>query len=352
MVSRRLLVALVAFVAALAFAGGASAYGWPVRPFDRPHPIRGGFGDPRTVFTLGFFSDPWAGPGTFSFHNGIDISARADTPVYPVTSGIAHLRSAGQVEVESPLLNATRRVFQYEHITPHVREGQHVVARKTILGLVQATAGHVHLTEIDGFRVVNPLLKGHLAPYRDRTRPSVAEILLTRPANGAEVGSAAVCGRIALSAEAFDRPVLPAPQPWTGLPIAPALVTWKLTKLDGTVLVPSTTAADFRTTVPPNPQFWTVYARGTYQNAPRFGLQQFGGLPGRFLYVLSPMLDTRTLPNGVALVTVGVKDERGNTGGLSQRIFVYNNPRGAACPEPRPPVTTTTTTTTTTTSGP
>ncbi|MDX6489343.1 MAG: hypothetical protein QOK13_1958, partial [Gaiellaceae bacterium] len=58
------------------------------------------------------------------------------------------------------------------------------------------------------------------------------------------------------------------------------------------------------------------------------------------------------LPNGVALVTVGVKDERGNTGGLSQRIFVYNNPRGAACPEPRPPVTTTTTTTTTTTSGP
>ena len=123
MVSRRLLAALGALVAALAFAGGASAYGWPLRPFDRPHPIRGGFGDPRTVFTLGFFSDPWAGPGTFSFHNGIDISARAGTPVYAVTSGIAHIRTAGQVEVESPLLNATRRVFQYEHITPHVQEG-------------------------------------------------------------------------------------------------------------------------------------------------------------------------------------------------------------------------------------
>jgi hypothetical protein len=109
-------------------------------------------------------------------------------------------------------------------------------------------------------------------------------------------------------------------------------------------------AADFRTTVPPNGQFWTVYARGTYQNAPRFGLQQFGGLPGRFLYVLSPTLDTRTLPNGVALVTVAVKDERGNLGGLSLRIFVYNNPRGAACPEPPPPVTTTASTTTT--SGP
>ena len=68
-VSRRLLVALVAFVAALAFAGGASAYGWPVRPFNKQHPIRGGFGDPRTVFSLGFFSNPWEGPGSFSFHN-------------------------------------------------------------------------------------------------------------------------------------------------------------------------------------------------------------------------------------------------------------------------------------------
>jgi len=127
-------------------------------------------------------------------------------------------------------------------------------------------------------------------------------------------------------------------------------LSWKLTKLDGTVLVPLRAAADFRATVPPNPQFWTVYARGTYQNAPRFGIQQFGGLPGRFLYVLSPELDTRTLPNGVALISVGVKDERGNVGGLTQRIWIYNNPRGAACPEP-PPVTTTTTTTTTT-SGP
>jgi len=344
----RFVITVLTLLAGVA-APSASAYGWPVRPFNKPHPIRGGFGDPRTVFSLGFFSNPWEGPGSFSFHNGIDISARPDTPVYPVTSGIARVMGAGQVDVESPLTNATRRVFQYEHITPHVQEGQRVVARKTILGFVQASAGHVHLTEIDGFRVTNPLLKGHLAPYRDRTRPSVAEILLTRPANGADVGPAAVCGRIALSAEAFDRPVLPAPEPWTGLPIAPALVSWKLTKLDGTVLVPLRAAADFRATVPPNPQFWTVYARGTYQNAPRFGIQQFGGLPGRFLYVLSPELDTRTLPNGVALISVGVKDERGNVGGLTQRIWIYNNPRGAACPEP-PPVTTTTTTTTT--SGP
>jgi len=126
-----LLAALVAFVAALTFAGGASAYGWPVRPFNKPHPIRGGFGDPRTVFSLGFFSNPWEGPGSFSFHNGIDISARPDTPVYPVTSGIARVMGAGQVDVESPLTNATRRVFQYEHITPHVQGGQRVVARKS-----------------------------------------------------------------------------------------------------------------------------------------------------------------------------------------------------------------------------
>ncbi len=113
MFSRRSLVALAACLGALALAGGASAYGWPVRPFDKPHPIRGGFGDPRTVFLLGFLADPWSGPGSFSFHNGIDISAPAMAPVYPVTSGIAHIGVSAEIDVESPRPNGTRRTFHY-----------------------------------------------------------------------------------------------------------------------------------------------------------------------------------------------------------------------------------------------
>src|ERR1700730_14677417 len=32
---------------------GPFAYHWPIKPFDRQHPIRGDFGDPRTVSKQG-----------------------------------------------------------------------------------------------------------------------------------------------------------------------------------------------------------------------------------------------------------------------------------------------------------
>ena len=35
---------------AQAAANDATGYGWPVKPFDQPHPVRGNFGDPRTIF--------------------------------------------------------------------------------------------------------------------------------------------------------------------------------------------------------------------------------------------------------------------------------------------------------------
>src|SRR2546425_8557731 len=69
-------------------AANQAAYGWPVKPFDQPHPIRGNFGDPRTIFA----GPPTqrtllSGSGVFQFHDGIDISAPDGTAVYPVASG-------------------------------------------------------------------------------------------------------------------------------------------------------------------------------------------------------------------------------------------------------------------------
>src|SRR6059058_1723826 len=66
----------------------SSSYSWPVKPFDQPHPVRGNFGDPRTIFAgpptqqtlLG-------GAGVFQFHDGVDISAADGSAVYPVESG-------------------------------------------------------------------------------------------------------------------------------------------------------------------------------------------------------------------------------------------------------------------------
>jgi murein DD-endopeptidase MepM/ murein hydrolase activator NlpD len=333
-VPRRLAAAFAAAIAALSLAGGAGAYGWPIKPFDKPHPVRGNFGDPRTVFLMGTLADGFNGPGSFSFHQGVDISAPAHTLVYPVVSGVVHLPAAGEVVVESPQRGLA---FQYDHVDPLVNEGEVVTARRTPIGMVQPTAGHVHLTEIRGGHAVNPLERGHLAPYYDRTRPRVAGIVV-RNAAGHVTGPLGVCGRISLAAEAYDTPSLPAPGNWRGLPVTPALVTWKVTKLEGATVVPTRIAADFRTTLPLNPDFWNVYARGTYQNAPRFGRQQYNAMPGRYIFWLDVGLDTRTLGNGVVTITVAASDTRGNTGVLSERISVLNFRTETGClPEPQPP---------------
>lgn len=60
-----------------------------MKPFDQMHPIRGNFGDPRTVFagpptraTL------YNGAGSVAFHAGVDIVGADGTAVYPVRSGV------------------------------------------------------------------------------------------------------------------------------------------------------------------------------------------------------------------------------------------------------------------------
>jgi murein DD-endopeptidase MepM/ murein hydrolase activator NlpD len=78
----------------------SAGYGWPVQPFDRSHPVRGNFGDPRTVF----FGPPtratlYRGSGDFSFHNGVDIAAPDQAPVYPVRDGTVAFAAAGKVIV-------------------------------------------------------------------------------------------------------------------------------------------------------------------------------------------------------------------------------------------------------------
>jgi murein DD-endopeptidase MepM/ murein hydrolase activator NlpD len=73
-------VALVVAILGLALPGAAHAYGWPVKPFDRMHPVRGTFDDPRFHLAPNFTTAQ-------SFHSGVDISAPDDTPVYAVGPG-------------------------------------------------------------------------------------------------------------------------------------------------------------------------------------------------------------------------------------------------------------------------
>jgi murein DD-endopeptidase MepM/ murein hydrolase activator NlpD len=98
-----------------------SSYGWPVKPFDQPHPVRGSFGDPRTIFVgPPSLRTLMSGAGSFQFHFGIDVSAPDGTPVYPVVSGHVLSENADRVFVDA----GDGRTFEYWHSPPRSPSGQ------------------------------------------------------------------------------------------------------------------------------------------------------------------------------------------------------------------------------------
>jgi hypothetical protein len=301
----------------------AGAYGWPVKPFDRQHPVRGSFGDPRTVFVAPPTPDGvLTGAGAFSFHKGIDISAPDGTPVYPVRDGRVTFVNIDHVIVAC----SDGMGFEYWHITPQVRLGQWVTTDKTVLGTILKPAGHVHLTELRGGVPVNPLAPGHIAPYSDTTTPHV-EAIGFRAATGGAAMVNFVRGRIALVAEAYDTAAIPVPGIWHGMPISPALLTWRIQTWTGKVVVPERVAVDFRTTLPSDTAFWSIYARGTFQNMAVFGKHYSYLEPGCFLFRLTETpFDTRQLHDGVYDLIVSATDTRGNSSSLSRRFTVHNAP--------------------------
>jgi len=319
----RLLVILGSAVLALVAGAPASGYPWPVRPFDQQHPIRGNFGDPRMIFAEGFGTGGATGPGSFIFHNGIDVVAPDGTPVYPVLSGTVRLLNT-QAVVET---TDRDRTFQYWHIVPVIHDGQHVIARRTVLGYIRRGVGHVHLTEIRGSLVWNPLAADGIAPYRDTTDPVVRAVYIRRADTLKILDPAAVCGRVQIVADAYDTHALAVPGPFAGYAVAPAVVTWSLSRANHTRrLAAASGRVDFRTTLPRRNDFWSIYARGTYQNSPRFGPRQYA-MAGLFLYQLTRHgLETRDLPNGIYRVTVRASDIQGNTGSLTQSFTVANDP--------------------------
>jgi hypothetical protein len=304
---------------ALCASATASAYPWPLKPFNQQHPIRANFGDPRTRFLNTMLTDGLQGPGTFLFHNGIDIAAPEGTPVYPVISGKVRYIDDSAISVKTK----GRGVFQYFLLLVKVRNGQHVSAGKTVLGTVLRAYGHVHLSEIRGGRVWNPLARGGIAPYRDHTVPQVRAINVRPAGSLLPFDSATVCGTVSLVAAADDAAPLAVPGVFAGFPLSPALITWSLARVGGITYVDDVPAADFRTTIPASRYFWSVYARGSYQNAPRFSNRQYF-MPGRFLYNLASFVDTRSYPNGLYEIAVRVADMRGNSSEAALQFKIEN----------------------------
>jgi hypothetical protein len=289
-------------------------YPWPIKPFNEQHPVRGDFGDPRTVLAAG-------DAGLFSFHNGVDISAWTGNRVYPVVSGTV-VQARGDLVV---IHTVDARRFQYIHVRPFVHKGEHVVASKTILGTVRARWDHVHLSELRGPCSVNPLMAGHLTPYVDQTTPTVRAILFQTPLRTA-ISPRALTGKIRILADAYDTPALPSPYPWLSLPVAPVRITWSLATLGGRHLIRDT-AVDFRYSEPFRFQFCSVYAPGTEQNFAAVLGTFHWGKPGRYLFDLTPnLLNTAFLPDGRYRVTVKAEDTAGNWGSRSTIVEIDQGP--------------------------
>jgi hypothetical protein len=280
-------------------------YPWPLRPFHQQHPVRGFFGDPRTLVSNVEQPPTPGSPGSFSFHNGVDIYATPNEEVFPVVSGRARVANAQEVVVRT----RDGRTFQYWHVLPLVRTGSWVRASKTVLGTAIPRRGHVHLTEIRGRCAVNPLAPGHLTPYRSTTHPETVALDAIGP-GGVLLDPAQIAGPFELVARAQDLPPLPVPPPWQNLPVTPATVKWRLTRTGGRLLVPWTFAADFAVTIPPNRDYWRVYAAGSHQN---FVGRSQPQLPGVYGFRLTPPGTTLTPGRYTATVQVSTSDGNPST---------------------------------------
>ena len=337
----------VAFGGALVPAGGAAgaserpSYGWPLKPCDRQHAVRGHLGAPRTIFTKPLEDAGLHGPGRVSFHNGVDIVARAGKAVYPVVSGEVRRISGGLAVVTDE-----GREFRYQHITRVARPGQHVIACRSVLGYVQERKEHLHFVEVDRGKVVNPLARGRMTPYVDTTKPRVeslrligadaqglGEVELQRQAAAqafhARSEPLTLRGRVRVSARVHDLPTLPVewPTEWAQmetLPLVPTRVELTLRPVGTSrVAYRLRSRANFRNTVPDNDGFWRVYRRGTHQNWPVIGGLWHKRMPGTYLFRL-PWLETRHVPNGRYVLKLAAYDSRGNRGWIRVRVRVKN----------------------------
>jgi Peptidase family M23 len=300
-----LLAALLALVLPAAAGSHPKArrltgYPWPLKPFDREHPVRGNFDDPR----VDFVGDELA----TNFHFGVDIAAADGTPVYAVAGGIAS-RHADYVDV----LTASGRDFGYWHVAPAVKN-RHAVKQGQLLGYVLRGWGHVHFAENLNGVYVNPLRRGALTPYTDTMPPTVEAVTITRA--GRAVNPAKVSGVVDLTCDAYDVPEIDPPWPWQQTRVTPALIRWRIVREDGQAAMRWKTAVDFRFALLPDGLFNLIYAPGTKQNR--------AGRPGRYVFYLKEGWSSARLPNGSYRLVVGAWDTRGN-GGYGTLSFTIGN---------------------------
>jgi Peptidase family M23 len=268
--------------------GVRPSYGWPVKPFNRQHPVRANLNDPRN------------GDGDAkSFHFGVDISAPDGTAVYAVEPGMVFLRR-GRMAVA---VKGATRTFGYWHVHPVVRNHQRVRLHQ-LLGHIMDEGGgqHVHFAERVNDEYVNPLRPGGIGPYADHTPPTVVSVQFFR--HGRELAQDALTGRVDIVAEVIDTTPLPVRKPWSNLPVTAARIRWSVAQGSHRV-VAFRTAADFSRIMLPARLYDSIYAPGTVQN--------FKNTPGHYRLYLAHRLDVSRLAQRINRLRIEATDTRGNS---------------------------------------
>lgn len=297
---RRPVVAFLLAALAVALPARAAAYPWPIKPFDRQHPIRGNFGDPRTLRG----SIDALGRNPLSFHSGVDIQAPDGTPVYAVTGGEVVFTGRYAIAIGQPYAAASAPlVMGYWHIDRVVANYEYV-APQQLIGYVHPGAGHVHLSEKRYGELLNPLRPGGLAPYVDRKPPVIRGLIVYRSGTDDELPADAVTGTIDLAVDAYDAPPITPRYPWQSAVVSPARISW------GGLIEGSWFPLSYRPEVVnfdrlPSVPLEDVYAPGTRQNEP--------GTAGDYRFWLARRLDTSLLGDGLKTIHVTASDIRGNS---------------------------------------
>ena len=260
------------------------SYGWPVKPFDRQHPVRGYFNDPRVL------------DASHAFHFGVDVSAPDGTAVYAVAPGTVYIEDKGHaVAVRAP----SGRTFAYWHIAPAVAHHQGVGLHQ-LLGHIEAPWGHVHLAESYRQRFYDPLRPGALSPFVDVGNPTVAKIMFRQ--GTAELDPKLVYGTVNICCIAFDWPPIAVPKPWAHMPVTPVLIRYRIVRF-GKSVVPWRIGVDLRQFRQPD-AFHVVFAPETRQNHPN--------KPGLYCYNLAHDWNSALHPNGSYRIDVEASDVHGN----------------------------------------
>ncbi len=321
--------------------------GWPVRPHDEQHPIRGAFLDPRPDRVHGA-----------TFHNGVDIAVRDDRP----EPGAPHARTHRVYAIEGGRVEAASRPgvrglvdvgpFRYEHVDALVRKGERVEAGQPIGWTCEGT-WHVHLGEravgADGRpRWINPLRRdGKLHPYVDRADPRIHEIRYYTPATphwglrrrgnvvrlppaGRRLDNDRLSGKVDVRVHADDPQSFIgwfADLPWLAAPHHPYRLALELVHLGSGEVVDEREV--FRSDRFPAVPIGQHFAPGTDQNLPANGclrLHRTVRCDGVYWFRLfaDPYWDTTRFVNGRYRLRVRAWDIAGNSVKLDSNLTIRN----------------------------